>query len=111
MRPVFSSTFAMVLSLLVASLTLPTVHSIPLLGGRFETTTDVQDLLNLGLDAADMREATDLATKETIYKEVRMPYSMLFLELTGESEVPETNIVYAILRLSSPFLLNCLLLC
>jgi hypothetical protein len=41
--------------------------AIPLLNGRFETTTDVQDLLNLALDAADMRESTDFTAKQTIY--------------------------------------------
>jgi hypothetical protein len=41
-----------------------------LLGGRFETSTDVQSLLNLALDTADMKEADDLATKKDIYKNV-----------------------------------------
>lgn len=41
--------------------------SIPLLGGRFETTTDVQSLLNLALDAAAMKESDDFGTKKAIY--------------------------------------------
>jgi hypothetical protein len=40
------------------------VEGKPLLGGRFETYTDVQTLLNLALDTADMKEANDLATKQ-----------------------------------------------
>ena len=72
MRLVSFPTFSIVVSVLALCSTLPFVHSIPLLGGRFETTTDVQSLLNLGLDAADMREATDLATKSSIYTEVRI---------------------------------------
>lgn len=69
MRPICSPTLSIVASVLALWSTLPLVHSIPLLGGRFETTTDVQSLLNLGLDAADMRETTDLTTKASIYKE------------------------------------------
>ena len=46
--------------------------AIPLLNGRFQTTTDVQYLLDLALDAADMKEADDLATKQSIYENVRM---------------------------------------
>ncbi len=61
----------------------PQVNAIPLLGGRFETTTDVQNLLNLGLDAADMREATDLATKALIYKEVSVSFWGLSLHIYG----------------------------
>jgi hypothetical protein len=45
-------------------------EGIPLLGGRYETTTDVQTYLNLALDAADMKEAEDLATKQLIYESV-----------------------------------------
>lgn len=47
-----------------------TCTAIPLLQGRFETTTDVQDYLNLAIDAAEMREATDLAVKKSIYQNV-----------------------------------------
>ena len=42
-----------------------------LLGGRFETTTDVQMLLNLALDAADMKETSDWDQKKNIYQNVR----------------------------------------
>jgi hypothetical protein len=49
------------------SLLAPVTTAIPLLNGRFETTTDVQDLLNLALDAADMKEATEFADMQTIY--------------------------------------------
>eukprot|EP00980_Cylindrotheca_fusiformis_P024659 scaffold12195_cov126-Cylindrotheca_fusiformis.AAC.3 len=44
------------------------VNGIPLLGGRFETTTDVQEYLNIALDVVDMRESDDLQTKQSIYK-------------------------------------------
>ena len=46
------------------------VQGIPLLGGRYETTSDVQTLLNLALDARDMKEATDQTTKKEIYTKV-----------------------------------------
>lgn len=39
-----------------------------LLGGLYETTTDVQNLLNLALDVAAMRETDDLALKQSIYQ-------------------------------------------
>lgn len=44
------------------------VNGITLLGGRFETTTDVQELLNLALDAAEMKESDNLENKKAIYK-------------------------------------------
>ena len=48
-----------------------TTCAIPLLDGRYETETDVQDILNLALDAAQMKEATTFAEKEQIYISVR----------------------------------------
>ncbi len=51
-------------------LSLSRVAAIPLLNGRFETTTDVQFLLNLALDAAAMKEATTLSSKAAIYQNV-----------------------------------------
>jgi hypothetical protein len=47
------------------------VDAVSLLGGRYETTTDVTDYLNLALDAADMKETDDLTTKKNIYQNVR----------------------------------------
>jgi hypothetical protein len=44
------------------------VHAITLLNGRFETTSDVQNILNFALDAAEMREATTLEEKKSIYE-------------------------------------------
>jgi hypothetical protein len=59
-----------ILLLLLAGFTTPkAVDGIPLLNGRFETTTDVQELLNLALDAADMKEADDFDSKKTIYRD------------------------------------------
>jgi len=56
--------------LLIASLATPlAINGIPLLGGRFETTTDVQEFLNLALDASDMKETDDLAAKKAIYRD------------------------------------------
>ena len=43
------------------------INCIPLLGGRFETSTDVQQFLNLALDAAEMKESDDFETKKGIY--------------------------------------------
>lgn len=51
-------------------LLLPGVVAVTLLNGRFETTSDVQDLLDLALDAAAMREATTMAAKAAIYQNV-----------------------------------------
>jgi hypothetical protein len=56
-----------VLLLILAGQTV--VNGITLLGGRFETTTDVQELLNLALDAAEMKESDDFETKKAIYKD------------------------------------------
>jgi hypothetical protein len=47
------------------------VEAVSLLNGRYETTTDVMDYLNLALDAADMKETDDFATKKNIYQNVR----------------------------------------
>ena len=58
------------LLLLAGSASLNIVQGIPLLGGRYETTSDVQTLLNLALDASDMKEAPDQATKKEIYTKV-----------------------------------------
>ena len=41
-----------------------------MLGGRYETTTDVQAFLNLALDTALMKETSDLDTKKDLYKHV-----------------------------------------
>jgi hypothetical protein len=39
-----------------------------LLGGKYETITDVQKFLNLALDAAAMRESGNLTVKQSIYR-------------------------------------------
>lgn len=46
-----------------------------LLGGTYETTTDVQNYLNLALDAAAMKETDDIALKQTIYRDGLNPGS------------------------------------
>ena len=46
------------------------VTGIPILSGRFETTSDVQAILDLASDAAQMKEATSFQVKENIYKNV-----------------------------------------
>jgi hypothetical protein len=40
-----------------------------LLGGAYQTTTDVQKYLNLALDAAAMKETDDIALKQSIYQD------------------------------------------
>ena len=40
-----------------------------LLGGTYQTTTDVQKYLNLALDAAAMKETDDIALKQSIYQD------------------------------------------
>jgi hypothetical protein len=42
-----------------------------LLGGRFQTTTDVQGILNFSLDVRDMKAASGKAAKLDIYSNVR----------------------------------------
>jgi hypothetical protein len=42
-----------------------------LLQGRFQTTSDVQGILNLALDVRDMRAAADPSLKFNIYSNVR----------------------------------------
>jgi hypothetical protein len=56
------------LLLLAGGCSMNIVQGIPLLGGRFETTTDVQTLLNLALDAADLKETSDINQKKDIYE-------------------------------------------
>lgn len=51
------------------------VQAISLLGGRYQTETDVQAYLDLALDAADMKESDDFDTKLLIYKQVRAFFS------------------------------------
>jgi hypothetical protein len=64
------SRHAILLFLSACTLTNTVVQGIPLLNGEYETTTDVQSLLNLALDAAAMKETTSLSTKEEIYQNV-----------------------------------------
>jgi hypothetical protein len=42
-----------------------------LLGGRFQTTTGVQGILNLALDVRDMKTSADDAARLNIYSNVR----------------------------------------
>ena len=53
----------------------PGSHGISLLDGRYETSTDneddVQIFLNLALDIADMNESMDIGTIQDIYENVR----------------------------------------
>ena len=58
-------------------LALPSVVAVTLLNGRFETTSDVQYLLDLALDAAAMREATTMAAKAAIYHNVGNSWYLL----------------------------------
>jgi hypothetical protein len=48
------------------------VNCLPLLGGRFETTTDVQGILNLGRDVVGIQQSDDKAQKESIYRKVSL---------------------------------------
>ncbi|KAL3938414.1 MAG: hypothetical protein SGBAC_006676 [Bacillariaceae sp.] len=57
----------LLLSVLFLACQCVVVNCITLLGGRFETTTDVHTLLNLALDAAEMKESDDFDTKRAIY--------------------------------------------
>lgn len=68
MSSFFPPTLRLLVVLLVVAMSSVVTDAIPVLGGRFETVTDVQDLLNLALDAADMKEATDLTVKQSIYE-------------------------------------------
>ena len=46
-------------------------NAMPLLGGRFETTTDVQGILSLALDIAAITKSNDVDARESIYLSVR----------------------------------------
>jgi hypothetical protein len=48
-----------------------------LLGGRFQTTTDVQAFLNLALDVRDMKAAVDPNEELHIYSNVRFEGMLL----------------------------------
>ena len=45
-----------------------------LLGGRFQTTTDVQGILDLALDVRDMKTALNQIVKLNIYSNVRLGF-------------------------------------
>jgi hypothetical protein len=47
------------------------------LDGEYETTTDVQDYLNLSRQAEAMREAEDLTTKKQFYTKVGGNYTRI----------------------------------
>jgi hypothetical protein len=46
-------------------------NGISLLGGRFETTTDVTGFLNLALDAAEIQASNNLTERAELYNRVR----------------------------------------
>lgn len=56
------------------------VRAISILNGEYETTTDVQDYLNLALQAQAMREAEDLTTKKQFYTQVGANYYTRIIE-------------------------------
>jgi hypothetical protein len=62
------SNYASILWLLFS---LPLGNSIPLLDGRFETSTDVAGYLNLGNDIADIQRAETTTEKLDIYRNGR----------------------------------------
>ncbi len=64
------SSFLVVTSTIPLLLTSSLVEAISLLGGRYETVTDVQAYLDLALDAAAMKESDDFDVKLQIYQEV-----------------------------------------
>ena len=61
---------SMLILLLIVLILSPAVQATPLLNGRYETVTDVTSYLNLALDAADMKETSDITTKQNIYRNV-----------------------------------------
>jgi hypothetical protein len=67
-------------------LLVPRVTAIPLLNGRFETTTDVQYILDLALDAAAMKEANSVVSKTSIYQNVS-PINVRCYVLTVEESI------------------------
>lgn len=60
-----------------ALIQLSAIAAIPLLNGRFETSTDVQNFLNLALDAAAMRESKNMTEKSEIYSNVSIIFIVL----------------------------------
>jgi hypothetical protein len=47
------------------------VLAVPLLNGRFQTSTDVKNYLNLALDVAAMKESSSTTEKIAIYENVK----------------------------------------
>lgn len=62
------------LTLLVLCWTFQVTQAIPLLNGRYETTTDVTDYLNLALDVSKMSDSEDFDNSMDIYKNVSLPF-------------------------------------
>eukprot|EP00529_Nitzschia_sp_RCC80_P009220 CAMPEP_0113473526 /NCGR_PEP_ID=MMETSP0014_2-20120614/18092_1 /TAXON_ID=2857 /ORGANISM="Nitzschia sp." /LENGTH=2243 /DNA_ID=CAMNT_0000366301 /DNA_START=471 /DNA_END=7202 /DNA_ORIENTATION=+ /assembly_acc=CAM_ASM_000159 len=70
---VFTTAVFMGAIMAVTLTTTTVVDAIPILGGRYQTVTDVQDYLNLALDAAAMKEALEIESKQDIYKNGSSP--------------------------------------
>ena len=58
------------MTLLLSCWTIQTTQAASLLNGRYETTTDVTDYLNIGLDASKMSESDNYEVTLDIYKNV-----------------------------------------
>jgi hypothetical protein len=58
------------MTLLVSCWTVQTTQAVSLLNGRYETSTDVTDYLNIALDASKMSESDNFEVTLDIYKNV-----------------------------------------
>ena len=93
--------FFFILALLASCWTIQLTEAVSLLDGRYETTTDVTDYLNLALDVAKMSESDDIDVKLDIYKNVS--WSLFGKQRTGRGKY--CSHIYAI-RLSHDFVFD-----
>lgn len=91
--------FFFILALLASCWTIQLTEAVSLLDGRYETTTDVTDYLNLALDVSKMSESDDIDVKLDIYKNVS--WSLFVTRTIGRSNCRSR--IYSI-RLSHGFI-------
>jgi len=89
-------------TILVSFWTVRTTQGISLLNGRYETSTDVTDYLNLALDASKMSESDDFDTTLEIYKsgaprDTPNSITLQSLSITAEDEM-KNNPFYHMFR-------------
>ena len=76
----------LILTLSVSCWTIQATEAVSLLNGRYETSTDVTDYLNLALDVSKMSESLNNDVKLDIYKNVSLLPCFFDLFLTPPSD-------------------------